>query len=269
MAIRVKRSVINARYGDKGRTLLGLLADNPGITSGATYKKILLMGANVNKRTTARGMNYQSDVFLNQVAAWGDNKMTAEVLLLLINFSKNKRLYSPFDPNTQDHHKNSVIHYLSARGAMHGLRLLLESEGVEMDSQNRNGKTPLNKAIEQGHEEVVKLLISRGSNIFNKSLGCNMYPFDHALQEDSFRTAHLILKAGFSIEYSMYCGDIKAGKIPKLKWKETSCRVPTLFELTRDRLRAQLLSREKNLTSKAIGGLQLPRRLRESLFIFN
>ena len=161
------------------------------------------------------------------------------------------------------------MHILSARGAIKGLKLLLELEGIEMDVQNRSGKTPLNKAIEQGHEEVVKLLISRGSNLYKKSLWRNIYPFDHAVREESFRAMRIILRAGFRIEDSIYCSDIKSGKIPRIKWVEPDCKVPTLFELTRDKLRAQLVSGGKNLTTKAISCLPLPQRLKKSLFIFN
>jgi ankyrin repeat protein len=43
------------------------------------------------------------------------------------------------------------------------MQLLLEHDGVDANSKDNDGRAPLQRAAENGHEAVVKLLLKRDS----------------------------------------------------------------------------------------------------------
>jgi ankyrin repeat protein len=47
------------------------------------------------------------------------------------------------------------------------VKLLLE-KGAELESKDEHGQTPLSKAAENGHEAVVKLLLEKGAELGSK-----------------------------------------------------------------------------------------------------
>jgi ankyrin repeat protein len=51
---------------------------------------------------------------------------------------------------------------LKARNIRPGVKLLLKTGKVEVDSKDKNGLTPLSWATGRGHEAVVKLLLETG-----------------------------------------------------------------------------------------------------------
>ena len=55
------------------------------------------------------------------------------------------------------------LHLVAAIGLVKIVWLLLEREGVDADSKDSNGRTPLSWAAENGREAVVKLLLEKGA----------------------------------------------------------------------------------------------------------
>ena len=47
------------------------------------------------------------------------------------------------------------------------MKLLLE-KGAELESKDKDGRTPLSRAAENGHEAVVKLLLEKGAELESK-----------------------------------------------------------------------------------------------------
>ncbi|KAK3366631.1 ankyrin repeat-containing domain protein, partial [Lasiosphaeria ovina] len=48
------------------------------------------------------------------------------------------------------------------RGHESIVQLLLETDGIDIDSKDKHDRTPLSYAAESGHEAVVKLLLESG-----------------------------------------------------------------------------------------------------------
>lgn len=57
-------------------------------------------------------------------------------------------------------HGNTPVHYASASGYTHSLRILLEIHSHLIDAQNKEGNTPLHLAAQNGHNNVVGLLLT-------------------------------------------------------------------------------------------------------------
>jgi ankyrin repeat protein len=50
------------------------------------------------------------------------------------------------------------------------VKLLLTTNGVDPDSKDKHGRTPLSWAAENGHEAVVKLLLEKGAELESKDV---------------------------------------------------------------------------------------------------
>jgi ankyrin repeat protein len=59
------------------------------------------------------------------------------------------------------------------------VKLLLATGGVDPDSKDEDGRTPLSRATADGHEGVMKLLQSR-NDLYNQNF-CLMFPAHHPL----------------------------------------------------------------------------------------
>ena len=60
-------------------------------------------------------------------------------------------------------HGNTPVHYASASGYTHSLRILLEIHSHLIDAQNKEGNTPLHLAAQNGHNNVTALLLTLGA----------------------------------------------------------------------------------------------------------
>jgi ankyrin repeat protein len=67
-----------------------------------------------------------------------------------------------FNGFNQDFRKRITgLHLAASIGLAKTVQLLLEREGVDADSKDEHGRTPLLQAAKNGHEAVVKLLLER------------------------------------------------------------------------------------------------------------
>ena len=94
----------------------------------------------------------------------------------------------------------------------------------------------------------------------------NLSPFDQAIYNECYIAACHIAKAGFNLASSDYREDIEAGKVPRLKWQFQNTEVPSLFTLTKDKIRHELVLANKNVNSKILEKLPIPNRLKHSLY---
>lgn len=72
------------------------------------------------------------------------------------------------DLNPTNDYGHSSLHVAAMHGSHDIARLLLEREGVEMDSKDRDGRTPLSWAVEEGYVEVVQMLLEKGAEVDSK-----------------------------------------------------------------------------------------------------
>ncbi|KAF4337557.1 ankyrin [Fusarium beomiforme] len=67
------------------------------------------------------------------------------------------------DVNSKDRHGRTPLSLAAMRGHKAVIKLLLATEGVDVNSKDRHGRTPLSRAAENGHEAVAKLLLAKTS----------------------------------------------------------------------------------------------------------
>lgn len=62
----------------------------------------------------------------------------------------------------------TLLHVVAVWGDVNAARVLLDA-GVEIDLPGEHGYTALLEAVEQGHVDVVRLLLERGADPYRKS----------------------------------------------------------------------------------------------------
>ena len=68
------------------------------------------------------------------------------------------RLKNGYNPDFQDSYGRTPLSWAAGRGHEAVVKLLLETDKVDVDSKDSYGQTPLSWAAERGHEAVAKLL---------------------------------------------------------------------------------------------------------------
>ncbi|KAH0545481.1 hypothetical protein FGG08_000482 [Glutinoglossum americanum] len=71
---------------------------------------------------------------------------------------------------------NCMLHVTAALGETEAVRFLLDSVSASIDIQNDSGETPIYKACQGGHADVVRLLLERGANASLGTASCNITP---------------------------------------------------------------------------------------------
>lgn len=56
----------------------------------------------------------------------------------------------------------TAMHIAAKRGHRNIMEMIIDDGGLDLDSQDGNGKTPLSWAVEEGHASVVQLLLEKG-----------------------------------------------------------------------------------------------------------
>ena len=73
-----------------------------------------------------------------------------------------------------------ALHAAARDGNLDEVRRLIEEDGTPVDAGDRYDATPLMKAAEQGHLEVVEYLIESGADIDHREVFFNTSAFDLA-----------------------------------------------------------------------------------------
>ena len=179
----------------------------------------------------------------------------------ILKLQKHGRLGGIFRPNAQDQNGNTLLHAIVTRGALKALRILLEVPELDLNILGKDGRTPLNCAIEEGRLLMIKILLNRGCNIWIKSLWCEVYPFDHAIYEHAYRVARLIVIAGFDISKSDEFNEIKNEKWATDLLSLKNQPIPSLYVITRNLIRQSLLDNGLILSKTNTEKTGLPTKL--------
>eukprot|EP01012_Entosiphon_sulcatum_P063024 TRINITY_DN8992_c0_g1_i1.p2 TRINITY_DN8992_c0_g1~~TRINITY_DN8992_c0_g1_i1.p2 ORF type:complete len:153 (-),score=25.88 TRINITY_DN8992_c0_g1_i1:81-539(-) len=65
------------------------------------------------------------------------------------------------DPNSADGGGCTPLHYACSNGQLHVVKALLDHPGINVNAQDSYGRTPLHWAVSSGHVDVVKMLLER------------------------------------------------------------------------------------------------------------
>ena len=97
------------------------------------------------------------------------------------------------DVESRNRYGWTPLMYAAESGHVDIVRLLLD-HGANIHSKNDCGNTALHRAAFNGHDEVVKLLIERGANLHVRNQNNRSTPLDRAERNKKSSTA-IILKA--------------------------------------------------------------------------
>ncbi|XP_071094668.1 ankyrin repeat domain-containing protein 50-like [Haliotis cracherodii] len=64
-----------------------------------------------------------------------------------------------------DHNGNKILHLACIGGHVDMVKYVLSQCGVDINSKDKSGKTPLMKAVYHGHRDVFEFLVSKGANM--------------------------------------------------------------------------------------------------------
>jgi Ankyrin repeats (many copies) len=77
--------------------------------------------------------------------------------------SLRQRVVPDKPTNSVDHVGNTMLHVSASLGLIDTVKLLVEEHGVPVDVQNDNFETPLYKACQAGHADVLYYLLNKGA----------------------------------------------------------------------------------------------------------
>jgi ankyrin repeat protein len=99
------------------------------------------------------------------------------------------------NPNTPDQDGRTPLSHAASRGQKKAVQLLLQAKGTNPNAQDKDGWTPLSYAASQGHEKVVQLLLQAkgiNPNTLDKD---GRTPLSHAASRGSEKAVQLLLQA--------------------------------------------------------------------------
>jgi ankyrin repeat protein len=120
-------------------------------------------------------------------------------LLLFIFFSglSCSTPFSGYKINTEDKDGNSPLHHAAGTGEL-DLAKHLVSQGADINTKNNVGETPLHLASYNGHLALVKYLVSEGADIDAKDK-YGSTPFQDAIKINKFEVAKYLAMQGANV----------------------------------------------------------------------
>ena len=258
--------MINSTYGPYKETLLGKMTENIKLENGWTYRNMLVKGIDISAKLSTYPRRGESNNFLIRVATTGNNEFTLQLLKLVLKLHRAGKLKGTLDFNHIDQDGNTLLHMLAARGAVKCIELVLEHSKIHLNHTNSDQKTALNMALDNNKTIVIKYLINAGSDLYLKTLWCNVVPLDQAVYDDNARAARIILNAGFDLEKSINKDEIVKGLVPGIAGRDRINTVPTLFCLARNKIRMQLIRTNININWKVLCELPIPCILKFAIY---
>ncbi|MDQ8183856.1 ankyrin repeat domain-containing protein [Pelagicoccus sp. SDUM812005] len=100
-------------------------------------------------------------------------------------------------PNTKGRppFEETMLHAVAVWGVVDSARILLD-EGAEIDPRGEHGYTPLHEATEQGHKDMIDLLLERGASTEIKSETGSFFDIAALSDKEEIRVLAEKLKLG-------------------------------------------------------------------------
>ena len=102
-------------------------------------------------------------------------------------------LYNCAELNSRDENGQTPLSWAAVNGHEAVVKLLLSRDDVAADSQDKNGQTPLSLAAKNGHEAVVKLLLSRDDVVADSQNEYGRTPLSWAAKKGHEEVVKLLL----------------------------------------------------------------------------
>lgn len=118
-----------------------------------------------------------------------DSSKSIEDFIKEGNIEKIKHLLRTIDPselNSLDDNGLGLIHWASDRGNSDVLKIVINTEGINIDLQDSEGQTALFYASSCGHKSCVKLLLDQGANkniLDNEECSCIDVAYDDEIKK--------------------------------------------------------------------------------------
>lgn len=107
-----------------------------------------------------------------------------------------QHLLEKFDPNSRDSYNRTPLSWAAKNGHEAVVRLLISTGKVEIDSRDKNNRTPLSLAAKNGHEAVVKVLLSTGQVKVDSRDDLNRTPLWWATENSHDAVCKLLFATG-------------------------------------------------------------------------
>jgi ankyrin repeat protein len=143
------RVMMRARVNARDKSREGMSPLHAAVSNGNVEiaEFLLNQGAKVNLR------DYEKRTPLMMM----DEDATPEMFDLLIRFSAKTALFGK--------QKNSLLHYLATNGAPAEIVRRAVNYGLNVNAVNKEGKTPLMLAVQDGEYDIAKALIESGADV--------------------------------------------------------------------------------------------------------
>ncbi|KAL6806061.1 ankyrin repeat-containing domain protein [Trichoderma sp. SZMC 28012] len=95
---------------------------------------------------------------------------------------------------------NRYLLHIAAQSGHEAMITLLLDEGFDLESQDKEGKTPLQHAVANGHEAIVRLLLQKGANLESKDMD-GQTPLFEAAKNGHEAVLRLLLQKGANLDF--------------------------------------------------------------------
>jgi ankyrin repeat protein len=211
-------SIIGLKPGPHCQAILDIM---PGLSREESWWRqtqnlyTLLVKFRESKATDERDIIYallgiSSDAFWSDILFPDYGKSLQQVIrdttsFLLGHANQDNSLYKFLDwtlpefLQSLDSLSSAVLGSASENGQEVIAKLLLATDGVDVDLKNNDGWTPLQLATRNGHEAVVKLLLEKGAELESKD-NYGQTPLSYATKNGHEAVVKLLLEKGTELE---------------------------------------------------------------------
>jgi ankyrin repeat protein len=110
-----------------------------------------------------------------------------------------KQLQAVMREVKENKYELTQLNYFAGMGMIECVKRMLLIKGIEIESKDKYGKTPLMNAASYGHVEICKLLLDHGAKIEDKS-NLGFTPLLSACKEGHFSVVSLLIDRGADVE---------------------------------------------------------------------
>ena len=152
---------------EKHQKVVKLLLDradvNPNLRD-ITYNQTPLWMASAAGDEILKMFLQRKDVEINGQSRWGETPLYQAIQRNRLSAAK-MLLEAGADPNISTDVHKTALSWAAAEGSEESIQLLLNQAGIELDTPDQSGQTPLLRAADAGHTKCIRMLLDKGANV--------------------------------------------------------------------------------------------------------